>query len=256
MDLAIFSDLKNKDLRRDGIFIAEGPAVVKRLLAANWEIHSLLISEHLYLDFGPRLAGRCAVQVMSEVEISQIVGYPFHRGILAAGIRPAAQRLSSVLSALPSNSHLVIAPLVTELENMGTIIRNAAAFGVGALICGDRGVDPLDRRVIRVSMGAVFNLPIVTVSYRDDCKDQLARYGFELVATVLDSSATLLKEFKWGGKTALVLGNEFSGIPQEWKAICERYVTIPMANGVDSLNLGVASGIFMNEMCNSEVKAQ
>lgn len=246
MDLSIFKNLKSKDLKREGLFVAEGPLVVRRLLDSNWELHSILISNQLLSEFEPLISGRCAFRVLSENEISEIVGYPFHRGLLAAGRRPNALSLDCVLLSLVPASPIVVVPLVTELENMGTIIRNAAAFGVGALLYGTKGVDPLDRRVIRVSMGNVFRLPIVQVPSPIECCAALSEHGYELVGTVLDSMAVSLKEFKWSTKTALVLGNEFSGISDDWRQVCSRFVTIPMASGVDSINLGVASGVFMN----------
>jgi tRNA G18 (ribose-2'-O)-methylase SpoU len=135
---------------------------------------------------------------------------------------------------------------MTDPDNMGGLIRLCAGFGVGALLLGSDCSDPYSRRVLRVSMGAAFALPVV------ECFDLAAdlnrlryQHQFRLLATVLDPQAELLADLVPGAPTVLLLGNESDGLAQEWIDLSDERVTIPMT-AADSLNVTVAAGIFLH----------
>jgi tRNA G18 (ribose-2'-O)-methylase SpoU len=141
----------------------------------------------------------------------------------------------------------VVLPAVTKPENLGLVFRSAAALGVSSLILGRHTCDPLSRHCLRVSMGAVLEVPFTrSEDMLRDLQALRRTWRFELVAAVLDSAAEQLDASRLAPRTALVFGNEFDGLTPAWLAECDRRVTIPMSQSVDSLNLGVAAGIFIH----------
>jgi tRNA G18 (ribose-2'-O)-methylase SpoU len=141
---------------------------------------------------------------------------------------------------------LLICPEIEKTDNLGALIRIAAAFGVHAMILGERCCDPFFRQSVRVSMGAAFVLPIVrTDDLARDLQRLRADYNVELLATVLDTGAEELQHVIPPRKMGLLLGNEAQGIGPEYLKLCDRRVTIPMKLGTDSLNVAVAAGVFL-----------
>jgi tRNA G18 (ribose-2'-O)-methylase SpoU len=144
---------------------------------------------------------------------------------------------------------LVILPEVTKPENLGLVVRSAAGFGLDAVLLGPRCCDPLSRRAMRVSMGAVVQARMTrSADLAADLEALRARWGITRVAAVLDRRAERLSEFRWPRRAAVLVGNETAGLRDGWLSQCDRCVTIPMQAGVDSLNLGVAAGIFLYAM--------
>ncbi len=132
---------------------------------------------------------------------------------------------------------------------MGLIFRVAAGLGVDGLVLGPQCCDPFSRRCLRVSMGAVLRAPYRKSSdLAADLNALRNRWGAEMLAAVLDDRAVPLACVCWPRRAALMLGNEFDGLSGPWLEFCTQRVTIPMAHETDSLNLGVAAGIFVYEM--------
>jgi tRNA G18 (ribose-2'-O)-methylase SpoU len=156
--------------------------------------------------------------------------------------------LAELMAALPAGpSCVVVCPAVTKPENLGLLFRSAAAFGVRGVVLGQGCCDPLSRRCVRVSMGAVLEVPFTrTDDVPGDLRALRENWGFERIATVLDATAVPLDTLAPSSRTALVFGNEFDGLTPAWLAECDRRVIIPMSQSVDSLNLGVAAGIFIH----------
>jgi len=142
---------------------------------------------------------------------------------------------------------IVICPDWDNPENLGAIIRIGAAFGIDALLLGRGGCDPFSRRVLRVSMGAALQLPIIqSPSIERDVQTLRNEWNFELFATVLDDSADPLLGTTRPHRLGLFLGNEADGLDQKWQRACDRRLTIPMRGGTDSLNVAIAAGIFLH----------
>ena len=248
--VALFRDLPASNLARpSGLFIAEGWLVVERLLASGRPIQSVLLDETFRDELLSRFAPDTTIYEVPRKLVSQIVGFKFHRGVLACGRRGAEPSLADYASgwaqapARPRTA--VIAADVNDPENIGCILRNSAAFGVDLVLVNRRCADPFSRRVLRTSMGTVFRLPLVI---SDDLHHDLGslqrEFGFEVAATVLSGDAEPLYEARRSTRWALLFGNEGHGLPIDLSSACRRRLTLPM-RGADSLNVGVASGVFL-----------
>jgi len=246
--LSVYQNLRERDLRREGRFIAEGRFLVERLLSSDWEVESILSSERMAEEMNQLAAGRCPVYVQSDAEIEEIAGFRFHRGVMAAGIRRPFRRTSELLSEMSRCRRLVICPDLTDAENLGSIIRSAAAMGVDGLLLGPASCDPLGRRSLKVSMGTALVMPLVEMEDEAADAEMLKEAGFHLYGTVLDNEAADLRETVRLEKSALLLGNEADGLTPQWRRLSDTLVTLPMGHGTDSLNVSVAGGIFMYEL--------
>jgi tRNA G18 (ribose-2'-O)-methylase SpoU len=252
--IAAYRNLRDRTLRGESIFIAEGCVVVERLLRSRYPAESVLMAEEHAAAFAAMTPG-CPLYVASPELIREIAGFNFHMGALAVGRRPAGMRLDEVVAG-PLNAAccVIVCPAVTKPENLGLLFRSAAAFGLRGIVLGRHCCDPLSRRCVRVSMGAVLAVPFTR---SDDVAADMAvlrrDWRFERVAAVLDETAERLDRFVPAERTALVFGNEFDGLAAAWLAECDRRVTIPMSQSVDSLNLGVAAGIFIHHWSSHNV---
>jgi tRNA G18 (ribose-2'-O)-methylase SpoU len=187
--------------------------------------------------------------VVADELVNRIVGFKFHSGVIACGIRKPAGSLESVLAPAGRRSMVVVCPDLISHENLGSIIRIAAAFGAAGLLLGPRCCDPFYRFSIRVSMGTVFSLPMArSLDLLGDLDRLATEFGYERVASVLSADAEPLGAAGLGERIALLLGNEAQGLDEETIAHCDRRVTLPMRQGVDSLNVAVAAGIFLYEL--------
>jgi tRNA G18 (ribose-2'-O)-methylase SpoU len=260
-----YRNLRDRTLRGESVFVAEGCVVVERMLPSRYRAESSLVAEE-HAAAMAAMKPDCPLYVAAADLLRQIAGFNFHMGALAVGRRPAPLRLEEMLRAgSPGKIDpvrqtgstepmgrteaccVVVLPAVTKPENLGLVFRSAAAFGASGLILGRRSCDPLSRRCLRVSMGAALEVPFVRA---DDVLVDLQAlrhvWHFERLAAVLDPAAEQLDKLRPALRTALVFGNEFDGLTPAWLAECDRRITIPMTRAVDSLNLGVAAGIFIH----------
>jgi tRNA G18 (ribose-2'-O)-methylase SpoU len=187
--------------------------------------------------------------VVEHSKITDLVGYNFHQGALAAGRRLPPVDPREIQDRHPGTLTLVACPVVHNPENLGTIVRTADVFGVDAVLVGPSCPDPLSRRVLRVSMGTVLDLPVIPC---DDLARRLdllrAEQGLQLVATVTDPDAKPIDRFERPPRLAIVMGSEAHGLDPGWIARCDARVTIPMRPGAESLNVAVAAGIFLQHL--------
>jgi tRNA G18 (ribose-2'-O)-methylase SpoU len=244
--LAPYRQLKETNAtRRQGLFVCEGEKLTRRLLESSFEVHSLLVAERWTPQFTD-VAQQTPIFVVPDEWIETIIGFNFHRGVLACGRRQPPLSLETLCEPLASQATLVVCPDVQDPENLGTILRIASAFGVAGMILGNKTADPFSRRVLRVSMGAALRVPMV---HAQDLPASLAllhtRWNFERWATVLDTTATPLSEITRPQRLAILFGSEGHGLDPEHIAFCDQRVTIPMAPGVDSLNVAISAGIFL-----------
>jgi len=245
--VAPFRNLRDRTLRGESIFVTEGAVLTRRLLASRYAAESLLMTEEFVAEFS-RLAPHVPLYVAGQELLLEVVGFPFHRGVLGMGRRDAGLNLDRLFDGrdLREPFKMVVCPEITKPENMGLIFRSAGALGLHAVLLGQRCCDPFSRRCLRCSMGGVFDLPWVKSA---DLGADLARlkqhYGLELWASVLDDQACDLNRVTWPDRVGILIGNEFDGLRADSLALCDQRVTIPMRPGVDSLNMGVAAGIFM-----------
>jgi len=252
--LGLYRNLRDRDLRREGLLVAEGRWLVERLLASGWPVLSVACGPRFAEHFR-RLAGeRCPLLVASEEELASVAGFPFHRGVLAAGCRSELPSLEAFLGGLPGDAAgtMVISPQLTGEYNLGSIVRTAAAFGTLGLAVGSRCCDPLSRRALKVSMGAAFTLPLVALGEEEQAAGLLHRAGFQIVGASPSPHASPLGSFRPPARLAVVLGEEAEGLGNPWEARCDELLAIPMPGGTDSLNVAVAAGIFLYALCGRE----
>ncbi len=226
-------------------FIAESERVVRKLLAARLPVCSLLLT-------APRLAAlesallaadvRAPVYVVPQPVMDEVAGFHVHRGCLALAPRPATARI-------PEDARLVVVLVdLVDVDNLGSMARNAAAFGADALLLSPRCADPFYRKAVRTSVGAVLSLPIVrATAWPDDLLSLRARHGFQLTGAVVGEPARPLADFTPPPRLALLFGPEGPGLDPPTQALCDALVTIPMSarHGVDSLNVSAAGAVFL-----------
>lgn len=248
--LTPYRNLKDRDLTASGDrFIAEGRYVVQRLLASPLTVESVFVAARRLAEMQPLVGDRAPLYVVPDERVREIVGFKFHSGVLACGVRPPAPSVDDVMATAGEQAMLMVLPEIANTENLGSMIRIAAAFGCSAVVLGERSCDPFYRQSVRVSMGTVFRLPIIrSPDLRADLERLRQRWGVRHMATVLDDRAQPLAEYRRPPRLAVLFGNEAQGIPPDVLAMCDDHVTIPMKLGTDSLNVAVAAGVFLFEL--------
>ena len=257
--LADYANLTDIALRKSleaahGLFVAEGEKVIRRAIGAGYLVRSLLVTPDRLAalsDLAGALPG--PVYVTPHDVAERITGYRVHRGALAAMARRALPEVAAVVAG--SNRILVLEDLVDH-GNVGAIFRCAAALGVEAVVLAPRCADPLYRRAVKVSMGAVFAVPYARMTDWYGGLAQLRAAGFALLALVPDQSAVALDQAApagRAGRVALMLGSEGDGLSSRWRHEADTCVCIPMspramALGVDSLNVVAAAAIGCREL--------
>ncbi|MBN1698103.1 MAG: RNA methyltransferase [Spirochaetales bacterium] len=242
--ITLFSRLPDRELQKERIIVGEGRLVAERMLDCGLEMICLLTTDSLAGHFTRRAGSRCPVIVRPHPEIASIAGYPFHRGVLAAAVRPAHPVLGEYIKKNPGVRKLIICSRLSETWNLGSIARSAAAFGFDSLVLGVGSCDPFSRKALRVSMGAVLSLSMISIGEAAEC-GSLRGMGIHLYAAGTSRAARPLFDSVPRSPYALVFGNEYEGLHASWIGCCEEELTIPVSGEVDSLNVGVAAGIFL-----------
>ena len=228
-------------------FIAEAQLVVERLIASDYTCESILVEVGRHTRLLESLPPSLDVLMIEPADLRQLVGFDFHRGVLACGRRRPLQPAAALPHPAPGDAPLLFACGVTDAENMGSLIRSAAAMGVERMVVTPDGVDPLSRRVLRVSMGAALRMATYTsLDPAADLTELAQRQGYRTVATALAANAVPLEAFEHDQRPlAIIVGNEASGLPPAVLRHATDCVTIPMQRGIDSLNVAVAGAIVL-----------
>lgn len=247
--LTDYTALTDVALRRrrepaEGLFMAEGDKVIRRALAAGYPLRSMLLtSRWLPVMAGLFKASRAPVYVVEPEVAEQVTGYHVHRGALASMGRLPPREPAELLR----EAHRVaVLEAVNDHTNIGAVFRCAAALGMDAALLSPNCADPLYRRSVKVSMGAVFSLPYARLDRWPHGLSDVARAGFRLLALTPDSEATPLDEAVSdddGRRVALLLGAEGGGLTPGALAGADLRVRIPMAHGTDSLNVAAAAAV-------------
>ena len=251
--VALYRNLKDRELERRGRhFIAEGEHLVRRLLDSDFPVDSVMLTDRRVDEIAPLVPGHIPVYVVPQDLMNAILGLKFHSGVLACARRKPTHTLDEVVPKDRQRLTLVICPDISNVENIGSLIRLAAGFGADAMILGERCHDPFWRQSVRVSMGTIFRLPLLqTDDLARDMRRLREEWGVELVATVLGNHAEPLEHAKRGQKLGILFGGEAQGLERQWIDACDRTVTIPMHHGTDSLNVAVAAGVFLYHFTSS-----
>lgn len=259
--LAPFRNLKAQlDHLNRGVFVAEGEKVIRRLLESPHEVVSVLVPPERVTEYEPLLAARVeniTLFVAAKEVLEELTGFSIFQGQLALARVPRAATLDELL-ALPRPRLFAAVDGLSNAENVGAVIRNAAALGVQAIIVGETSGHAYLRRSVRSSMGTIFKLPYHACAARSGSfpaagtdlattLTQLRAHGVRCLAAHPHTDRRTLWDANLTGDTCIVLGAEGDGLRPEVLAACDEAVAIPMSYAVDSLNVANAAAVFFAE---------
>jgi tRNA G18 (ribose-2'-O)-methylase SpoU len=254
--VAPYRDLREgRLLEEQGCFVAESRHVVRRLLASGrFPVRSLLVTEAALADVAGALATRAApapVLLAEHALLCEIAGYPVHQGCLALAERGPEPALEEVARAAAAGGGLVVGlEQLTDPANVGSVFRNALAFGADAVVLAPGGAHPLFRKSVRVSMAATLAVPFARAEPWPDALGKLRAEGFVVLACVAQQGALDLRSFgrerPLPARVALLFGTEGAGLSAAARAAADLEVTVRTAAAIDSLNVATASGIALH----------
>ena len=255
--------------RDDGIFVAEGDKVVRRLLESHFGVVSFLFPEKWLDELRPLLDARTekeiAVFIADKLLLEQLTGFSLYQGVLAVGKIPTPPpALEKILADCLRPRLFAAVDGLADAENLGAVVRNCVAFGVQAMLVGETSSSPFLRRAVRTSMGTIFKLPVFEVAMarcavrsprRDDPAGQtlaqtlreLRKHGIRSIAAHPRADGKILSQANFTGDCCIVFGGEGHGVSPEVLEACDEAVAIPMQDGVDSLNVASATSVFLYE---------
>jgi tRNA G18 (ribose-2'-O)-methylase SpoU len=250
--LADYVGLSDPEIRRrsadNQFFISEGVEVVRRLVVSSMRLRSIVLSPNRVNIMTPALANvACPIYVADRKVISSVVGFDMHRGVVGSAFRPDPLTLDEVLSHPPlygPRHRIAILEGLGDHENLGAIARSARAFHIDAIVIDPTCADPYYRRTVRVSMGEILFLPIVNMNIAE-AMSVVRRKSGSVLAFTPNPNATSLHDFvdTKPGPLALVFGSEGNGLPTETLSAADHQIRIPIAEDVDSLNVGHAAAV-------------
>ncbi|MEE6638841.1 RNA methyltransferase [Limosilactobacillus pontis] len=255
---------------KPGMFVAESPKVIERALRAGYQPASLLMEkrvldrdladlDHEMITNGTADLGQTPIYVVDSTQIRQLAGYNMLRGALAAMYRMARPDLFDFLAALPTDHpRITVLERVVNPANIGAIFRSAAALGIDGVVVTSDSADPLYRRASRVAMGTVFQVPWTYVdakTWQADGIGLLHRLGYRTAAMALRHNTVSIADSRLDrvNKLAIILGAEGPGLREQTIDQSDFTIKIPMAPGVDSLNVAAASALAFWELGNHGV---
>ncbi len=250
--LADYRDIRDRGLLGPeglpGLFIGEQPLVVKRMLSLAGVTKSVLVLTTWADRIAPFAPSDVPVYVAPLELMRQVAGFKVHRGVLAAGFRAKIERpnLEEILSR-DGPLTILICQDIANIDNIGLLFRNAAAFGVDGVLLSPKCHDPLYRKSLRVAIGHTLSIPFARC---DDWLGELDRlkrdWNLTLIGTAMDERASELDSVDRPERVGLVVGPEFDGLPAATLEQCDSIVKVPMAPGVDSLNVAVAAAVCLH----------
>lgn len=234
--------LRSKLEPDEGFFLAEGSKTIDRAWRAGYRPRAFLVTQgRLASVQDAPAAAESTILVVDDDLMRATTGFDVHRGALASFRRRALPEIDEVLREA---TRVVVLEDLSDHTNLGAVFRSAAALGFDAVLLTPRCADPLYRRAVRTSMGAVFSVPWTRISWFEG-PDLLRDRGFDLVALTPDPEALPLGEVHAAARErlAVALGSEGHGLSDRWLASADLRVRIPMREGVDSLNVGAAAAV-------------
>lgn len=237
--------------RRSGAqFIVEGEIAVSRALESPFRIQTVVAIPSAAARLRGRLPAGATLLERSAAELRELVGFDFHRGVLATVLPPEGDR--TVEAIAPQGPALVVAlERLADPANLGAIVRTARALGATALLADPKGADPYSRRAIRASMAHVFHLPVEVPSDLQGRVAALKTGGFSIVAATVGARARSLASLEraaLGDRVLLCLGHEGEGLAPGLVGLADHEVTIPIHEDVDSLNVAAAAAILLHAL--------
>ena len=251
-ELALYRTLRRvEEHERAGVLVAANNKVIARLLASRFTVVSALLTPAWLEKLEPQLRARpeenIHVYLAEPPLLETITGYKLHKGALAVAKIPPATDLETLLKNSPRPLLLAAVEGLASAENLGAVVRNCAAFGAHFLIVGETCGSPFQRRAVSGSMGTIFEQPVVPVANLVATLTALRARGVRCLAAHPRPGATKLAQAKLQGDCCLVFGAEGPGLTPAVLAACDDLVEIPMPSHMNSLNVAVATGVFLYE---------
>ncbi len=251
-ELAPYRTMRRQyEQRAQGIFVAEGEKVVRRLLESDLEVLSLLLPEkwlHQYAELLERRPEPVIHAFTAERKIlEQLTGFSMYQGVLAVARVPKGATFEDVLARGPRPLLFMAVDGISSAENLGGLVRSCVAFGAHGLIVGETCCSPYLRRAVRSSMGTIFKLPIIEPPGLEQTIRDAKTAGLRIIAAHPHTNQCALSGANFKTDCLIVLGSEGAGISEAILKICDEQVVIPMHNEVDSLNVGTAGAVFLYE---------
>ena len=247
-----YRDLARSDRRPDrpggkGLVIAEGVSVVERMVQSPYPMRSIMgVAARVEAALANvSVPSGVPVYVVEPAAMDAAIGFHLNRGVLAIANRAPMPEFAELVAA---SRTLLVLEGVNDHENLGALFRNAAAFGVDGIVIGPRCSDPLYRRAVRVSMGHVLKVPYVDAPQWPQALYEIEGSGFEMFAlTPYPPAVDLAQVRKNADRVAIVVGAEGAGLSEEALSAVRRHARIPMADGVDSINVATAAAIALSD---------
>ena len=236
--------------REQRIFVAEGEKTLRRLLETPLVIVSVLLTPEWFQIFEPLLKSRreeIEIYVAEKSVLETLVGFTMFQGLMAVAKIPDPLTLEQILERSPKPNLFVATDGVSNAENLGTLVRNCAAFSVDALFISQNSSSPFLRRAVRSSMGGIFKIPILEELDLGETLHELRRHKIRCIAAHPHASGKILTGASFKTDCCIVFGNEADGISETVLAACDEAVAIPMPENVDSLNVSSAGAVFLYE---------
>ena len=242
---------RTEDHERAGVVVAANFKTVKRLLASRYSVVSALLTPAWLEKLEPQLRTRpeaeLPVYVAEQKVLETITGYKVHQGALAVARIPPLPDFETLLKSSPRPWLLAAVEGLASAENLGAVVRNCAAFGAHFLIVGETCGSPFQRRAVQGSMGTIFEQPVLRVSSLVETLTTLRARGVRCLAAHPRPGAKKLSDANLRGDCCLVFGAEGPGLTASMLAVCDDAVEIPMPSHMNSLNVAVATGVFLYE---------
>ncbi len=228
----------------NNVFIAEGCKVVEKLLMSNLEIISFFATGEFYDKFSVLIKKHNIPEerqfVATKKILKNIVGFNLHAGVMAIAKQPDLLKPSEL------NGVSIALSNITDAENVGSIVRNAAAFNFGSILFDSSSSSPYLRRSVRVSMGNIFSTRACYVENLKNALQELKQNNYTIIAAEITNTSISIRDYKFSQKSIIVFGNESNGISSEILDICDAIVHIPINPEVNSINVAATSAIFLN----------
>ena len=247
--LSRFANLQNRS--HDRFFVTEGRMATARLIASDYQVEAVVTDrEDEAITEG--LCDSVPVYLLSRAEVSRLVGFRFHRGVLGLGHRRSKPMNSLDRLSLASRSLLLGIIGVSDPDNVGSLLRTAACLGVSDILIDTTTIDPLSRRVTRVSMAHNLSARFHSMGDPLEAIEQLQNDGFDVLAATPSNAAADISHYQPDRPVALLLGNEAEGLPLRVQLAASQRVRIAMPPGPDSLNVAVAGAILIHQLQRSQ----
>jgi len=243
-EIAIYHKLRENAFHQDNSFIADSPKVVNLLLKSNIEVKSILATQEYYDEFSALIESKniSKIYLTTKQEMHKIVGHKIHHNCMMHGVRPPNINIEKI------GNTAIMLDNITSSENVGSIVRSAAALGVKGFLLPPSSPHPFNRRSLRVSMGHSYLLNTYVYNNLVETLALLKLHGYTIVAAETTSNAIPLSQLVTPKKWILLMGHEGEGISESILSLCDEIVSIEMQEGIKSFNVAVAASIIMYKL--------